>query len=150
MFYAGIGSRTTPDDIIQIMTKVAKRLATMNYTLRSGGAAGADTAFENGAGRLKQIFRPRDATAEAIRLASEFHPAWHNCNEYVRKLHGRNAQIILGRELDEPVEFVLCWTPGGQGVGGTGMGISIAESRNVPVKNLFDSLVLKEVQDTYL
>lgn len=46
--YAGIGSRTTPGDILQIMTLIANALAQKDYILRSGGAKGADSAFWSG------------------------------------------------------------------------------------------------------
>ena len=40
--YAGIGSRETPDQVLQIMTDLAVALAKEKFTLRSGGAGGAD------------------------------------------------------------------------------------------------------------
>ena len=133
------------------MTQVAIVLNAKGYMLRSGGAAeGADAAFESGAGDAKQIFRPKDATPEAIEVASRFHPAWDKCNDYVRKLHGRNAQIILGRDLDSPVEFVICWTPGGKIIGGTGLGIRIAEHYKITVKNLYKSEILEEIIGQYI
>lgn len=150
MLYAGIGSRDTPDNIQEIMIELAKSLANKGYILRSGGAKGADRAFEVGAGSAKEIFRPKQATAKAIELASQFHPAWHNCNKYVRSLHGRNAQIILGKELVTPVEFVLCWTKNGKDIGGTGLGIRLAIGHNIPVKNLYDINILEEVTAAYL
>jgi len=48
--YTGIGSRQTPPNVIATMEKIARRLADRGFTLRSGGADGADTAFERGAG----------------------------------------------------------------------------------------------------
>lgn len=135
-YYAGIGSRRTPNSILSIMEGVAKMLVAKGFGLRSGGAEGADTAFERGAGSKKEIFRPKHANAAAMKIASEHHPAWFNCNDYVRKLHGRNAQIILGEDLSYPVEFVICWTPKGNEVGGTALGIRIAKSHNIPVFNL--------------
>lgn len=48
-YYAGIGSRNTPADILDLMTHLARRLDSRGYTLRSGGADGADAAFERGA-----------------------------------------------------------------------------------------------------
>jgi predicted Rossmann fold nucleotide-binding protein DprA/Smf involved in DNA uptake len=48
MYYAGIGARSTPPQILSVMTRLASKLEGMGYTLRSGGAAGADTAFERG------------------------------------------------------------------------------------------------------
>jgi hypothetical protein len=148
-YYAGIGSRTTPYPILGIMIEVAKALNSEGYILRSGGAEGADTAFANGAKEAKQIFRPKDATPEAIEEASKFHPAWHNCNGYVRKLHGRNAQIILGRDLDEPVKFTMLWTPGGKTIGGTGLGIRISDHYKITIKNLYDPEILNEILVQY-
>lgn len=140
MYYAGIGSRTTPVDVCNLMTKLAVALEIKGYRLRSGGADGADKAFERGVKSVtnKEIFRPKDATQEAIKLASEVHPAWHHCNDYARKLHGRNSQIILGRNLDTPVKFVVCWTPKGNEVGGTALGMRLATKRGITVYNLAD------------
>lgn len=47
-FYTGVGSRETPDDILKMMTRLGKKLASEGWTLRSGGAVGADAAFEFG------------------------------------------------------------------------------------------------------
>ena len=53
-----------------------------------------------------------------------------------KALHSRNAMQVLGFDLDDPVDFVLCWTPGGNKLGGTATAIRIAEDHNVPVYNL--------------
>lgn len=47
--YAGIGSRETPEDVLLLMSQTAKKLAWQGWTLRSGGAPGADQAFQIGA-----------------------------------------------------------------------------------------------------
>lgn len=47
--YAGIGSRETPHHVLMDMVRIAKLLYSLGYTLRSGGADGADSAFEMGA-----------------------------------------------------------------------------------------------------
>jgi hypothetical protein len=148
-YYAGIGSRKTPENILMLMTKIAKVLDDKGFILRSGGADGADTAFANGAVN-KEIFRPKHATVESIKIAMEVHPAPQACNDYVRKLHGRNVQIILGKNLDAPVEFVLCWTPGGKTIGGTGLGIRLAEREGIKVYNLFNKDHLAEVHERFL
>jgi hypothetical protein len=57
--YAGIGSRRTPPEVCAEMTAIAQRLSAAGYTLRSGGAAGADLAFEAGAGDRKEILLTR-------------------------------------------------------------------------------------------
>lgn len=143
-YYAGIGSRNAPQEFQDIATELAKELAEVGFTLRSGGANGMDQAFEDGAD-LKEILKPADATKKAIDYASNFHPAWYNCNNYVRKLHGRNAQIILGKNLDSPVLFVLYWSFNDK-KGGTALGLSIARANNIPVIKVDD---LKEAKETY-
>jgi hypothetical protein len=139
-FYAGIGSRTSPPETLKLMTEIAIVLHNKQYILRSGGAEGADTAFAKGAGLTPYvvIFRPRDTyrNPAAIELAAKFHPAWDQCNDYARQCHGRNAMIILGLELDNPVQFVVCWTPPDIPYGGTKLGMRIAEAHNIPVYNL--------------
>lgn len=46
--YTGVGSRGTPADVISFMRSVGCTLAHRGWTLRSGAAKGADTAFESG------------------------------------------------------------------------------------------------------
>ena len=46
MTYAGIGSRETPMEVLELMTKASTWLGAKGYTLQSGGAIGADMAFE--------------------------------------------------------------------------------------------------------
>jgi hypothetical protein len=46
--YTLIGSRVTPQDILDLMTKVVTKLCSLGYTGRSGGADGADSCLEAG------------------------------------------------------------------------------------------------------
>ena len=143
-FYCGVGARKTPHNILQLMTKIAEKLRLEGYSLRSGGAEGADTAFEKGAGRQKEIFYGWNATQEAIDLAMSFHSAPQYCSDIAKKLHGRNSFQVLGANLNDPVKFVICWTPDGclshstrtRASGGTGTAISIASANNIPIFNL--------------
>lgn len=142
--YAGVGSRKTPDDVLNLMYLIAKKMCIMGYMLYSGGAKGADSAFESGAGTLKHIYYANDATQQAMEIASQFHPKWGACKEFARKLHGRNSFQILGPNLDHKVNYCICWTPDGAEshaersiqTGGTGTAISIADHFGVPVINL--------------
>jgi hypothetical protein len=136
--YAGVGARATPYRVCQRMTAIAVRLQARGYTLRSGGAVGADQAFEAGAGEAKEIFRPEDATEEAMAIAASVHPAWDRCSPIAKRLHGRNAFQVLGRTLDDPSDFVVCWTADGTAIGGTATAIRIAELHGIPVFNLHD------------
>lgn len=136
MIYTGIGSRETPDDVCDLMSSLAMKLRIRGFTLRSGGAKGADSAFEKGAGSLKEIFTSSDATSEALELASRYHPNWGRCNDWARALHARNGFQILGRDLKSPTDFVICWTKDGKASGGTGQALRIAKDFNIPVFNL--------------
>ena len=46
--YSGIGSRETPDNVLVVMEKLGAAFAKKGFVLRSGGADGADSAFERG------------------------------------------------------------------------------------------------------
>lgn len=143
--YCGIGSRQTPGHILGLMVQVAEHLSSLGYQLRSGGAIGADTAFARGA-TDKVIYRPEHATPESINMASQFHPAWDKCNDYARKLHGRNALIIMGDDLSSPVDLVVCYTNLGQLIGGTALGIRIANYYGIPVLNMGIPSHLERIQ----
>ena len=146
LFYAGIGARKTPVVIRSQMTWVAEILAKNGYTLRSGGAEGADTAFEWGAGEKCQIFFPYDATPRTIAIAKEIHPKPNDLGESGLKLMARNTLQVFGGDLDSPVNFVLCWTPDGcehwdtrtRETGGTGQAIEMASRKGIPVINMFN------------
>jgi hypothetical protein len=148
-YYTGVGSRKTPPDVLDLMRNIAQYLQRKGYTLRSGGAQGADSAFEEGAGIDKNIFYAKDACEVSMEIAAQFHPAWDRCSDYAKKLHGRNAFQVLGRRLCEPSEFLICWTPDGCSshknraykTGGTGTAISIADAYGVKVYNLAISSV---------
>lgn len=150
--YAGIGSRETPAKILNIMANLAKQLSDNGFTLRSGGALGADAAFEIGSSKSeiylpwkgynsKKGMVPYKPSHEEI--AKHFHPAWDKCGQGARKLHVRNLYILVGDTLDNPVDFVICWTKDGKDTGGTGLGIRVANHLNVPVFNLYheDALI---------
>ena len=153
LIYAGIGSRATPRTVLEQMSVMAAWLARRSWHLHTGGAVGADTAFAAGAppGR-RTLFLPwpgysgcggpdcrtlsADRMDRCLAIASTLHPAWHRCSHAVRKLHARNAAILLGAEATSPVSAVVCWTVGGAISGGTGMSIRIARQHGIPVLNL--------------
>ena len=153
LIYAGIGARATPGPVLAHMTKIADSLARTGWHLSSGGANGADTAFADGApaGR-KTIYLPwpkynghvgpncyilsPDELSSCIDIASRMHPAWNRCSPGVRKLHARNAAILLGPSLNQPIDAVICWTDQGAITGGTGMALRIAAEHRIPVLNL--------------
>ena len=122
------------------MSLTASILEGFGFILRSGGAEGADIAFERGArdSRNKEIFYAGDSTTQAEKIAEKIHPNWAACTPLARKLHGRNVFQVLGKDLISPSEFLICWTKDAEKVGGTRTAIVLAESYRIPVFNLGD------------
>ena len=87
MIYAGIGSRETPEGVLLKMEKIAFYLAhRYDATLRSGGAIGADIAFEAGcdsANGKKEIFYAKGGRTKSSRL----------------KKHGKKQDALLQRYI---------------------------------------------------
>ena len=152
LVYAGIGARATPASVLTDMETIAAWLARTGWTLSSGGADGADSAFAAGAPvGQRTIWLPwrgynghrgpdcrvlsTAAMAACMEMAAGLHPAWDRCSPAVRKLHSRNA-AVLGLTMDLPVDAVVCWSERGAVTGGTGMAIRIAEAHGIPVLNL--------------
>jgi hypothetical protein len=147
-YYAGIGSRKTPANFLEKFEKIGAFLAKKGYVLRSGGANGADSAFERGCDSVsgeKEIYLPwkgfngnespfHNVSDNAIKMAEKFHPAWHKVSNAGKLLHARNCYQILGNDLRTPSSFVVCWTPK---TGGTQQAIRVAKAHNVLVLNFF-------------
>jgi hypothetical protein len=146
-YYAGIGSRETPIQILKLFENIGKFLAKKGFTLRSGSAEGADSAFEYGCTQidgLKEIYLPwknfRGSNSElivkdikAFEIAEKFHPYWHNLKDAAKRLQARNSHQVLGQDLNTPSNFIICWTKNGKGSGGTGQALRIAKHYNIPV-----------------
>lgn len=175
MIYCGIGSRATPTVVLDLMTEIGMYFGKYGILLRSGGAAGADMAFENGCDAVKgpkEIFFPsvrfngRSAKEGAGRFylgapnvnntlamavgkkVWEKRPTvpcrWESLKEYTRMLMARNTLQLLGRNLSEPTNLIICWTTDGEATGGTGQALAMAEMANqnpkldyvIPILNL--------------
>ncbi len=146
--YAGIGSRDTPPEITRTMAVIARRLAALGWTVRHGGARGADQAFHRGAldaGGDIELYLPwpdyeRDRLAElaaaaddpdgliltqdrpsahAYEIAARFHPRWDRLATPTQALLARDAHQVLGRDLMTPAGMVICWTSDGSLDGST-------------------------------
>lgn len=164
--YAGVGSRQTPNEIIDVMNSIGYHLGRQGYILRSGGADGADTAFEVGcdlANGAKEIYLPwknfnnnKSAlftpTQEAYEIASIHHPYFNNLKDAAKLLMARNTHQVLGKNCKSPCLMVVCWTiDKADGVkiklsnkpGGTGQAIRLANTYNIPVFNLCNPKTLK-------
>jgi hypothetical protein len=148
--YAGIGSRETPQEVLTVMECLGAYFAMRGYTLRSGAAEGADSAFERGADRVrgkKEIYLPVPGfnkhesrlsviSEAAMRLAKAHHPAFDKLSYFVQRLIARNGYQVLGYDLKDPVRFVICYTKDGGPTGGTGQAMRIANNKGIPIYNL--------------
>lgn len=163
-YYSGVGSRDTPDEVMEIMEEIAFKLSQDEWILRSGGAKGADSAFELGARNSFSPYTPsiyipwngfnqrfedngcicfRSLTEEiqrgATELASTIHPAWGNLSDGAKLLHARNMLQVLGNDLNTPSKFLICWAKvDKQGIpkGGTRSAWVLAKNNNIPCFNL--------------
>ena len=153
-YYTGVGSRSTPQAVLNTMIKIGSKLESNHYILRSGGANGADTAFETLVDSSnKAIYLPWlgfnghpseewSPARAAYCMAKRFHPNWSNLNANVRHLMARNSHQVMGHDLNTPSEFVICYTPEGKGGGGTGQALRIAKHYDIPIFDLGDLRVL--------
>ena len=157
--YAGVGARRTPPAVLTSMRDMARELAALGWHLRTGGATGADSAFAHAApAGQRTVFVPWrgyngwDAAANQgvplcrvlgagelrtmRKAAAPYHPAWGRCSGRVRDLHARNVAVLLGADLGQAVDAMVCWTDRGRVSGGTGMAIRLARHQGIPVLNL--------------
>lgn len=166
IYWTGVGSRKTPPSILKRMSRLASQIELeLGYTLRTGGAIGADEAFAKGVKELKEIYIPwkgynghRDIfieSSEAIDIAAAHHPNSDNLSDTVKALMTRNVFQVLGGDISTPSGFLICYTPDGcvstatrtRNTGGTGLAISIADTYNIPVVNMFNSGWEKDLED---
>lgn len=159
-YYAGIDSRETPLEILTFFSKLGGFLAAHKFILRSGGATGADKAFEDGCNRArgdKEIYLPWRgfegsqsslivSDPKAFEVAATYHPYWDKLSDGARKLQARNSHQVLGLDLNTPSEFIICWTKNGKGSGGTGQAIRIANAYDIPVCDVGRCSDLDEVK----
>jgi hypothetical protein len=163
--YTGIGSRSTPENILGLIYQVSKKLDDMGFLLRSGGANGADSAFEEFSNN-KEIYLPWNGFNNrkhdgisyftysqcsgyliAEKTVTDFHPKPNALTNAGRKLMARNAMQILGADCKSPTNVVICWT---NKTGGTNQALRIAKFYNIPILILKEKRVEKFFRDTFL
>lgn len=170
-FYTGIGSRELPKHVLIFMRDVGIRMAKRGYVLRSGGAKGADTAFEIGAIRGKggiEIFIPWNGfndrfekdgtyfvptremfeTAKAALINQNIIKWFEDMKQGVQKLHARNYYQIHGFDMEENSMVCLYACPEddkGKPTGGTRTAVMLAQNAGIPTYNLIHEDVRKEV-----
>lgn len=164
-YYTGVGSRETPEFEMSVMTQIANKLRVVGCVLRSGGAAGADIAFEHGAGQLKEIYvpwngfradksdpwyghgdngrtvllsLPNEVQEYCFNTAASVHPVWDRCSTAARRLHARNVLQVRGVSGLKS-DFVIYWSKydkNENAVGGTRTAVELAKQYDIPTFNL--------------
>lgn len=135
-YYTGIGSRVISEDERSLIHKLSGKLYQEGYTLRSGCADGADTAFWEGLQGVAdwhttpppcQLFLPWVGFNghsgwplyetvcdedwpyfyQAKEIMTGIHPAPDRLTRGAMALHTRNVPQILGPTLDKRSSFVI-------------------------------------------
>lgn len=176
--YTGIGSRKTPEPILELMVDLGYALHQQGWILRSGGADGADRAFQDGAtahpfsdfipreiylpwnhfnGLSHQVengiydttlFKNRHFAQQAIQPLI---PYWDQLKSTHQNLYIRNAYQVLGYSLKRPTQLVICWAPptkDGGVEGGTGVAVRLAQKHNIPIINLYYEAEVERAKNT--
>lgn len=175
MLITGIGSRKTPEEICQFMFKIGNLIAKKNWKLRSGHAKGSDISFENGyisfpnhslnnieiylpwTGFNKELnnnIKYIDAQLlpnyeNAKEIMYKIHPTPEKLTKLVSHLHTRNIYQVLGKNLKEPSDMIICWTVEGREKGGTRTAIVLGRRYLIPVYNLYFDKDKYEVENIF-
>lgn len=161
LIYAGLAARTTPSVVQEILTQIVARLDAEGLVLRTGDRCGGQRAMRDGArGAATRIMRldcDAGLAAASRRTARQLLDYSHfRChpdrlpNASFDEL-GRTVRIVLGVEMNDPVAFLLCWTKrrkrGRKKVrhGDTAFARTVARASGVPVFDLSDLVVLREI-----
>lgn len=156
-YFACIGSRKATKDQIN-MQRIENRFKVAikkGYTLKTGAAKGMDqigAELYTKIGGKVILYLPWSSyetswiktlpqnqirvevldtkNTAAIQSVKRFHPAYDKLTNGAIRLHARNFLIIEGCSI------VLYWTKSGKPEGGTGQGLRIAESKNIPTSKI--------------
>lgn len=153
LYYACIGSRETPKNIMKEMEKIGQGIANSGGIARSGHARGADQAFESGAGKNCESYLPWKGFEKEVPVLGkeiivrargdlddmvwQYHPVPENLSYGAFALMRRNACQVLGLDLNSPSLAVICWTLNGGYMGGTSQAMRIADAYNIPIINMW-------------
>lgn len=176
MYYAGVGSRDTEPHIMKLMSEIASILEDNGYILRSGHANGADKAFESGIkdhhnmdiylpkegfndGYSKDtgfVYIPDDILNDDYCRAYEslkYHPKGYSMKLSTKIMMIRNFFQVHGLIGEPSSEFIICWTPNGEMVGGSAQALRLSKASNIPVYNLASRFIgysAKDIVDNIL
>ena len=148
------GNPDIPPEAIEKMVQIAKRLESMDFTVRVGGMQGVEDAIEK-AIEKKEVHLPFKGfdqkeskftfvSDRATSVAKMFFPNWDAMKKGVQLFLAKNARVLMGQRVDSPALFFICWTQDGvesfkdstNRTGFTGHSIAIASALGIPIFNL--------------
>lgn len=150
----GIGSREVQSPYDEWLYQIALYLADNNCILRSGGAKGADTIFQKAFTERKkpmEIYIPwagfERNIADGVTIllpnhkecrpfTERYHPNATYLSDGAYKLMNRNAHQVLGKDLKTLSDLIVCYTKGGELIGGTSQAMRIALDKKIPIVNI--------------
>lgn len=164
---ACIGSRETPQLVLDWMSETATALVAAGCEIRSGNAPGADQAWAHGANEVDptrvtlclpwESFEATKMHAQNKRIiisststkhqrffeaVKETHPHFGKLSAAALLLYARNAMIV------EDVHCVLgSLNPGKPGGGGTGGAFRMAQRNRIVTFNVADAMVRKMIEE---
>jgi len=171
--YTGIGSRETPLEIRDLMTEIAMHFQSHGYTLRTGSVSVADRAFEIGAGENKEIYVPwngwndrpgiTSVSIASTRLAQSIweqrrvngwepflsahvDEKWDDIHPGTKDLLAKSVCMVLGKDLNEPSDALVCWTPQCRVIGISAHVMVLAAINKIPMFNLCDPETLDVIK----
>lgn len=157
--YAGIGSKKAGPVICSKAQRLGYYLANREWTLYSSHSPNFEVNLELGADASSLgetlIFLPHSGYNGALSnfseplpfsyaIAQELYSEWDSLNFKNKTIISNVCHQILGRNLESPVSFVLCWTEDGSSTfhdipsdsGPVYFGIKLASMVGIPVFNL--------------
>lgn len=176
IYYSGIGSRETPNEILDDMFVLGVWFAELGYTLRSGNANGADVAFGRGCDYVdgnSEIYLPYDnfnggcrnsihvKNSKLLKRASTIMKSlksqMYTWNSRNTPYHQRNVFQVIGVNLNTQSSFVVCYTDTGaetekqvierNDTSGTSTAITLADRLSIPVVNMYNKDWLSRIEN---
>lgn len=149
MIYAGTGSVRTPHWARDLFCIAGERL-TESFTLRSGRQDGSDISFERGCEKghgKSEIWLPwshfnyskSDKVADIDKyryICASAYSDWDNLSTGMKKEYARCIPMILGEDLDEPIDFMVCYIPPDEDDTVARFAYSLATTNNIPIVNV--------------
>jgi hypothetical protein len=156
--YCGFGDAAAPAHVLERMQLIAGRLRLRGWTLRTGAAPGCESAFAAGAGHHKEVVAPElldarhgptgyRAPNKAWELAEAAYPRWWSMSLEERATAARHVHMLLGFNLDRPVNAIIHWSADDRGdrpgrMANSDLRVKLAAERFIPIINLADTLPL--------